>query len=106
MIIFEKTTHLSAIMEKSEIEPVIIFKHSSKCYQSDVVKNELKKAKQEIKINKLIFIVVVQDSPILSKKIEEVFRIKHESPQVIIIYKNKVILNKKHDQIKIDDLVK
>ncbi len=101
MIVFEKTTHLSEILEKSEQNSVIIFKHSSKCYQSDVLKDALEKAKNDNKIESIIFLVVVQDSPVLSKKIAEVFGIKHESPQIIVIKDKKVILEKHHDQINL-----
>ncbi len=102
MIIFEKTTHLSEILEKSEYNPVIIFKHSSKCYQSDVLKEALEKAKEGGKIKSLIFIVVVQDSPVLSKKISEHFGIKHESPQIIIVNNNSVTYFASHDNIMIE----
>lgn len=104
MIVFEKTTHLSEILEKSEQNPVIIFKHSSKCYQSDVVKDALEKAKNENKITAIIFLVVVQDSPVLSQKIAEVFGIKHESPQVIIVQNKKATYFEKHDKIMIEKL--
>lgn len=105
MIIFEKTTHLSAIMEKSEVEPVIIFKYSSKCYSSDELKVKLEKAKETGQIKSLIFLVVVQDSPILSRKIEEVFKIKHESPQILVLSNNQVTYNASHDKIVIDRLL-
>ncbi len=104
MIIFEKTTHLSAIMEKSEKEPVIIFKYSSKCYSSDELKSKLEIAKESGEIKSLIFIVVVQDSPILSRKIEDVFKIKHESPQIIVLCNNQVTYYASHDKIVLDRL--
>ncbi len=103
MIVFEKTTHLSEILEKSEQNPVIIFKHSSKCYQSDVIKEMLERAKNENKIEAIIFLVVVQDSPVLSKKIAEVFGIKHESPQIIILKNKKTTYFESHDKIMIEE---
>ena len=102
MIVFEKTTHLSEIMEKSEQSPVIIFIHSSKCYQSDVLKEDLEKAKESGTIKSLIIIVVVQDSPVLSKKIEEVFKIKHESPQIIVMANNLVTYHASHEKIMLE----
>lgn len=102
MIIFEKTTHLSEIIEKSEKDPVIVFKYSSKCGSSDVLMEKLKIAKENGKIKHLIFIVVVQDSPVLSGKIAQVFNIKHESPQIIILNNNQVTYKESHDNIMID----
>lgn len=102
MIVFEKTTHLSEILEKSDSKPVIIFKHSSNCYQSDVLKDALEKAKNDNKIESIIFLLVVQDSPVLSKKIAEVFGIKHESPQIIILNKKHVTYFESHDKIMIE----
>lgn len=102
MIVFEKTTHLSEILEKSEQNPVIIFKHSYRCYQSDVVKVDLEKAKNENKITAIIFLIVVQDSPVLSQKITEVFGIKHESPQIIIVHNKRATYFENHDKIMIE----
>lgn len=104
MIIFEKTTHLSSIIEKSEENPVVIFKYSSKCYTSEELKQKLEQAKVSGAIQYLIFLVVVQDSPILSKKIEAIFKIKHESPQIIVLYKNQVTYFESHDKIVIENL--
>lgn len=104
MIIFHKTTHLSEILEKSESDKVIIFIHSSKCYQSDKVKEHIEGAVLANKIKNLVFLVVVQDHPVLSKKIEDNFGVKHESPQLLVVQNGKVLQTLNHDEIKLKDI--
>ena len=102
---FLSTPHLSEILEKSEKEPVIIFKYSKTCRSSEVLKLELEEVIESKKILNPIYIVVVQDRPELSRKIEEFFEIKHESPQIIIIKDTKVIYTGNHHHIKIENFV-
>ncbi len=104
MTIFHETTHLSEIIENSENMPVIIFKYSNNCGSSVRLENELNKAFGAGKIVSKIYRVTVQNQPVLSKKIEDWFAIKHESPQIIAIDRGKVIYTANHNKISLDDL--
>lgn len=104
MELFRKTSHLSEILEESEKQKVIIFKYSSECGSSDVLKEKMEKEFQSADIGLAIFIVVVQEMPVLSKKIEEFFSIKHESPQIILIHKNKLVSFASHGNTDIKHL--
>ena len=99
------TTHLSEILDGSQKQPVIIFKYSSDCGTSAELKLKLEKAVTEKKLDSPIYIVVVQDHPVLSKKIAEMFDITHESPQIIILNKGKVTYTAHHRDIKIENFV-
>ncbi len=103
MLPFQKTTHLSEILEKSEIHPVIIFKYSSECGSSTRLSNALEKAITEKKVTAPIYIVVVQEHPALSQKIAEHFSIQHESPQILIVNHGKVTYSADHDNINLED---
>lgn len=98
---FRVTSHLTEILEHSEKEPVIIFKYSKTCSSSDVLKSEFEKKD----LKHPVYIVTVQDMPNLSKKIEELFEIKHESPQVIAVNNGKVTYSMHHNNIKIEDFL-
>lgn len=98
---FRETTHLSEILEDSENDLITIFKYSSKCGSSDILKDKIKRNIEDGIIAKTIYIITVQDCPILSKKIEQFFNIKHESPQIIVIDKGKEIYSASHGSIDV-----
>jgi bacillithiol system protein YtxJ len=100
---FKSTTHLSEIVENSYLEPIIIFKYSTECGSSERLLNKFELAFEAKDIKSPVYVVVVQDHKVLSKKIEELLEIKHESPQVIILNKGKVTYSSNHDQISIPD---
>ncbi|MBW2998623.1 thioredoxin family protein [Candidatus Woesearchaeota archaeon] len=75
-------TKLNSIDEISD--NAIIFKHSNTCSLSARAKDEVNKIAEK----ENIFIIIVQENRELSNKIEEVYKIKHESPQFIIIRNN------------------
>jgi len=103
---FLKTTHLSEILETSKKETVVIYIHSSSCGISDDIKSEIERAVEKQKITSPVYIVVVQDMPVLSAKIEEVLMVKHESPQVICVRNNISIYDASHRNINVEDIAK
>jgi bacillithiol system protein YtxJ len=102
---FKETTHLSDILETSEKTPVIIFKHSSMCGRSSRVETALEDSIMKNQIQAPIFKITVQTHPAISRKIEEWFDIKHESPQIIIVHRGKVTYTAHHDYIYIPEFV-
>ena len=103
MSYLKNTTHLSEILEESNKNPVIIFIYSSQCGTSHKLLNELEEGLREKIISALIYKVTVQTEPILSQKIEEWFKIKHESPQIIIVNQGKVTYTEHHSKIEIEN---
>ena len=102
---FKETTHLSEIIEQSDQNPVIIFKYSNNCNSSSRLYKKLEKMKDDGALNFPIYLVTVQVQSVLSKKIEEHFEIKHQSPQIIILNKRKVVYNANHNSIKTEDFI-
>ena len=105
MSYFRETTHLSEIIEESNIEPVIIFKYSNICNSSERLHNEFRQKIKEKKINNPIYLVTVQTEPVLSEKIAEMFGVKHESPQILILNKGKLTYTAHHYYIKPEKFV-
>jgi bacillithiol system protein YtxJ len=105
MRIFKKTTHLSEIIETSENKPVTIFIHSDDCNSSIRLADQIEKEIKKRNLEPTIYMVTVQTEPVLSKKVEEWFDIKHESPQIITISKGKVIYTEHHNNIKIENFL-
>lgn len=100
---FKTTTHLSEILEESEKNPVVIFIYSSQCGTSHKLSNELEQKMKDGIIKPSVYKVTVQTEPVLSGKIEEWFKIKHESPQIIIVNKGKVTYAEHHSKIEIEN---
>ena len=100
---FRKTTHLSEILEESSLRPIIIFKYSSECGTSSSLAKKLEDSIRDETINHLIYLVIVQTHKALCGKIETMFEIKHESPQIIILNKGKVTYTAHHKNIKIEN---
>lgn len=99
------SSHFSEILQDSEKNPVIIFKHSNNCGASSDIEIMIKEGIDKGKIIYPVYMVTVQNMPVLSRKIEEYFSIKHESPQVIIINKGNVTYSMSHRSINIDNFV-
>ena len=87
-----------AVLDQSKSEVVVVFKHSSTCELSAAAKIEI------ANVNLPVFELVVQNSRPLSNHIEDHFKIRHESPQVIIIYQEKPIYNSSHRDVTADNI--
>lgn len=85
---------LPGLMETSNSDTVVIFKHSTTCPMSASAYSELSD------VNHDIMLVEVQRARDLSKEIERRMGVKHESPQVIVLKKGQVVWNASHFQIK------
>ena len=105
MRLFKRTTHLSSIIEDSEGKVVTIFKYSDDCGTSSRLADKIENEIVTRKLEPIIYMVTVQTEPVLSKKIEEWFDIKHESPQIITILNGKVIYTNHHNNINIEEFI-
>ena len=82
------------IKQRSEGKTQIIFKHSSRCGISHMVLNRFQKA-YDLSENQVdLYFLDIIDYRSVSNAIAEIFRVTHESPQLLII-KNDVVV--KHD---------
>ena len=96
-LILESEEELQAALERSEQEPIVIYKHSQACGVSSLIRRRLMALTTPS--DPPIYELVVQISRQLSNKLAGIFDIKHESPQVIVVYHNKAIFNTSHGRI-------
>ena len=94
---------LSNIIEKSKEKAQVIFKHSNRCSISSVALQRLQKGKQPGEID-FYFLDLIRYRP-LSNKIAEVFKVRHESPQVLVIKNAACVFNESHLAIDLLDIV-
>ncbi len=85
---------LDQASEHSMREPVVLFKHSIMCGISHRARREIEQLTEDD--DPPVYEVVVQEARSLSKKIETWLGIRHQSPQVIVLYQRQPIFDASH----------
>lgn len=85
---------LNNIIEKSQEKAQVIFKHSNRCSISSVALQRLQKANKPGDID-FYFLDLIKFRSI-SNQVAEIFKVRHESPQVLVIKDGKCIFNESH----------
>lgn len=87
---------LDELFEKSKETPIVLFKHSLTCSISADVSAQLSIVDADVNL------VIVQISRDISNEIEARTKLRHESPQAIILKDGKPIFNASHYRITAD----
>ena len=101
-ITLQSESQLEDILKNSTHRPQVIFKHSTRCSTSALVKNRLERAPQPQDID-FYYLDLISYRPV-SNKIAESFRIEHESPQVLVIRNGQCIYDESHLGISMDEI--
>ncbi|MFF2753559.1 bacillithiol system redox-active protein YtxJ [Psychrobacillus sp. NPDC058041] len=105
MTVYEEITSVSQwkdILEQSNKEPILVFKHSTTCPVSAHAYGEFSSFDSPIKT----FLVKVIESRAVSNEVGTDLGIKHESPQAFLISNGKAVWNASHWKITKKDLTK
>lgn len=94
---------IETIIEKSTERPQVIFKHSTRCSISSVALQRMERAKQPDGIDFYYLDLLGYRS--ISNKVEAVFDVAHESPQILVIKDGKCVYDNSHMGISMDDIV-
>ncbi|MDP9955359.1 bacillithiol system protein YtxJ [Epilithonimonas hungarica] len=98
----ESEKDLDSAVERSSQQKVLIFKHSTRCFISKtVLKNFEKQMQDSDKDYAYYFLDLLANRPI-SNEIESRFDVTHQSPQLIVLEKGKVIHNASHQNIDLE----
>lgn len=92
---------IAEINKESNNEPVIIFKHSTRCSTSSMVLNRFER-QWNLKITPY-FLDLIKLRPI-SNELATVYGVEHESPQVLMIKDGKCVYNASHTSISVEDI--
>jgi len=84
------------LASRSQDVPVVVFKHSTTCPISAAAYEEMSRFDGEVAL------VEVQRALSLSKAIERKTGVPHESPQVLVLRKGKVVWDASHWKVKAD----
>ena len=95
---------LETIKQESEKQPILIFKHSTRCSISSMAKNRLERAwnfdAEKVKPYYLDLIAFRN----ISNEIATLFGVEHQSPQVLLIKGGDSVFDASHNLISVADL--
>jgi len=94
---------IETIISKSNSRPQVIFKHSTTCSISSVVKSRLDKGATLENID-FYFLDLLRYRSV-SNKVAETFNIHHESPQALIIKNGKCVYDESHMSINFQEIL-
>ncbi len=93
---------LKDIIQRSYINPQVIFKHSTRCSISSMAKSRLERS--DIPGNVDFYYLDLLRYRGLSDKIAETFDVFHESPQVILIRNGECVYDESHTGISMEEI--
>ena len=96
---------LDVIREESKSNPILIFKHSSRCSVSQLALDRLQRKwdAQAGDIKPYILDLIAFRE--ISNRIADQFRVEHESPQVLLIRNGDAIYDRSHFDIEFGDIL-
>lgn len=94
---------LKNIITKSQSKPQVIFKHSTRCSISAVALQRLQKAQQPADVD-FYFLDLISNRG-LSNKVADTFKVRHESPQVLVIKDGQSVYDESHMGIAMDEIL-
>jgi len=104
-IALNTVSQLEEITQHSNSTPMVIFKHSTRCPVSSM-------AKKNVEFESLL---LPEDVPTyfldlikfrdISNQIAEKWNVKHESPQILLIYNQECVYHASHSEINVADIV-
>lgn len=95
-----EANELEDLLNRSNEQPIIVFKHSTTCPISARAHREMEKVNGEVAL------VVVQHARVLSNEVAARTGIKHESPQVFVLRNGSPAWHASHYDITASDVEK
>lgn len=94
--------HLDHLWVASADQKQIIFKHSTRCPVSSVIKNRISKQGDELPADLEVYFLDLLRFRNLSDRISEEYKIRHESPQLLVIQNEECIHHASHFDISLE----
>ena len=94
---------LDEVVKKSDKKIIILFKHSTRCSISNMVLNRIISS-ADLSTDISFYCLDLLKYRSLSNQIEKMFKIKHESPQLLLIKKGECLYNAEHNGITVNEL--
>jgi bacillithiol system protein YtxJ len=101
---FVENSQFTDVLLESKTKPVLLFKHSTRCGISRFVLKNFEK-EYDISSEKLqLYFLDLLAFRSISDEVSNRFNVHHQSPQVIILFKEEVIYHASHQQINVSDI--
>jgi len=94
---------LQQVIDHSFERPQAIYKHSTRCALSSMAKSRLERGLPPANVDFHFLDLLANRS--LSRKIEEVFGVIHESPQVLLIKNGVCVYHESHSGINMNEVL-
>lgn len=97
---------LDEIKNESNLKPVVLFKHSTRCIVSITILKNIEKEFDLLKnsdLKSFYFLDLLQHRNI-SNEIASVFKVEHQSPQILLISNEKCVFNASHSDIELSKI--
>src|SRR4051812_1853155 len=101
-IYLDNIEQLNQIRELSKTRPQVIFKHSTRCHISAVIKERLERAAPPNEID--FYFLDLLRYRLISRSIASTFSVHHESPQILLIKNGECIYDESHGDINMNDI--
>jgi bacillithiol system protein YtxJ len=96
---------LEEIKTQSLQKPVLIFKHSTRCSTSRMSLDRLERNWNKNQDPEVItYFVDLLNFREISNSIADMFKVEHESPQILLIYKGEAVLDQSHFEIDFESI--
>jgi bacillithiol system protein YtxJ len=93
-------TTLDNLISDSKQKTVLVFKHSNACPISARAYREMEKLDGQVNL------IEIQAVPELSREVESMTGVRHESPQVILLRDGKAVWNASHFDVNVSSVSK
>ncbi|GAA0543631.1 bacillithiol system redox-active protein YtxJ [Chitinophaga japonensis] len=103
-ITLDSESQLDQIKTTSATQPVVIFKHSTRCAISAMVKSRLERAGAPQGMDFYYLDLIRHRS--LSNRIADDYAVEHESPQVLLIRNGQCVYDESHSGISMEELAR
>ena len=90
---------LNAALAASSTRPILIFKHSATCGTSAMASEEIGDLLARGALPADIYLVRVQAARAVSNEIERRLRVRHESPQILLIRDGQMVWSASHHRV-------
>ena len=104
LIAEEQLMHVNLLSQQSHIKAVLILKHSTRCSISSAALGRLERSWKLSEKEVPTYFLDLLKYRNLSSKIEELYGISHESPQILLIKNGKCIYSASHSEICVPDI--
>lgn len=98
MLKLETFEALEEARRRSHAEPVVFYKHSATCGLSTMTRREVARFHEDARVP--VYEVVVQRARPVSNELEQIYGVRHESPQAIVVHRDRAAFHTSHGGVR------